>query len=498
MEKRFPGIIIFAAGFVTMAFELAGSRVLGPYLGTSVIVWTSLIGIIFGSLSLGYWLGGRLSIKKTNLRVLALILSVSAFFILLTAHGNMYILDRILKYIPGLQLRAVVGASVLFGPASIGFGMILPYAIKIRVQSVESSGGTIGNLYAISTVGSIMGTFAAGFVLIPYLGYTNVLYGLSLVLLLLAMISYLIQVHAFSFVITTGVLIFLVVFWIRNNKKDKDYIDVDTSYNRVIIFETTDLNTHRPMRMLKVNDENSSSMFLDKDDDLVFEYLKYYRLVEHFVPGFNSAVMIGGSGYAFPKDYLRRYPGKKLDVVEIDPGLTALARKYFALVDHPDLRIIHEDGRTFLNRNSKKYDAVLMDAYRSLLTVPFQLTTQEAVEMIYNSLAPDGVVLANIISSLNPENNQFPMAEIATFQSVFPQVLVFAVQYPNPTEIEKDYFQNLMLVGLKSEGFDRFHSSDSLLNEFLQHRYPIELPAETPILTDEYAPVEFMASKALK
>lgn len=498
MEQRYPGVVIFVAGFATMAFELAGSRVLGPYFGTSVFVWTSLIGIVFASLSLGYWLGGRLSILKTDQFVLALILSVSAFFILVTAHGNMYILDRVLKYIPGLQLRAVVGTVVLFSPASIGFGMILPYAIKIRIQSVKSSGKTIGNLYAVSSIGSILGTFAAGFFLVPQFGHANVLYGLALMILILAMFSYMVRSNLVSLALTASIMAALVVFWIRNNSKEKNYIDADTQYNRVLIFESEDWNTGRPIKMLKVNDENSSAMFIDKDDDLVFEYLKYYRLIEHFVPGFKRSLMVGGSGYAFPKDYLRRYPDARLDVVEIDPGLTSLARRHFRLKDHPNLKIIHEDGRTFLDRNEKVYDAILMDAYKSLLTVPFQLTTREAVQSIYNSLSPDGVVLANIISSLNPSNNQFPMAELATYQSVFPQVYLFAVQYPNPTEQEKEYFQNFMLVGLKSAENPEFMSTDSLLNEYLQHRYSFDLPSNTQVLTDEYAPVEFLSSKAIK
>ena len=498
LSKNLPGIIIFIAGFTTMVFEIAGARVLGPYFGTSVFVWTSLIGIVMGSLSLGYWLGGLLSIKRCNFSILILVLVISAFFVLMTAVANIYVLDRVVKYIPGIRLQTIVSAIVLFGPASVGFGMVLPYGVKLRVQSVKSSGGTVGNLYALSTAGSILGTFAAGFLLVPAFGFTNVLYALPFLLILLALAIMFVRLSLFPVILTAAVSFLAIFLWFRALNKTIDYVDVDTRYNRVIIYDTKDAETGRPIKMLRINDENSSAMFLDTDDDLVFKVLKYYRLIEHFVPGFRSAMMIGGSGYAFPKDYLRRYPNATLDVVEIDPGLTQLAREHFNLVPDPDLAIIHEDGRTYLNRNTKVYDAVLMDAYKSQITIPYQLTTREAVLKIHDALSPGGVVLANVISTLDPSSNKFLRAELATYRSVFPSVMLFAVQYPDPTEEEKKYFQNFMLVGLKSGANIPLTSADPELNAYLECYIDVKTDDRTLVLTDEYAPVEFFANKALK
>jgi len=363
---------------------------------------------------------------------------------------------------------------------------------------VTSSGGTIGNLYALSTFGSILGTFAAGFVLVPVFGFSNVLFALSGTLILLALVLIYVGFAKGPMIATGITLLLLVIFWVRDFRREINYIDVDTQYNRVIIFDTRDVKTDRPIKMLRVNDENSSAMFLDNDDDLVFEVLKYYHLVAHFVPDFQSALMIGGSGYAFPKDYLKKYPDASLDVVEIDPGLTALARQHFELKSHPKLNIYHEDGRTFLNKNSRRYDAVLMDAYKSMITIPFQLTTREAVQKIHDALTLQGAVFANVISSLDPDNNQFLQAELATYQSVFPQVMLFAVQYPDPTEKEKKYFQNFMLVGLKSKKEISLSSDNPELNNYLLHHYPMQPSDQAKILTDEYAPVEYFAASALK
>jgi len=498
MKKYYLELIVFIAGALIMLFELSGARVMGPYFGSSIFVWTSLIGIILGSLSIGYWLGGLVSLKRADYIILSWILLLASFFILITAISNNYILIRVVKYIPDFRLKTVVSSIVLFGPASVFLGMVLPYAVRLKIIDLQTSGSTVGNFYALSTAGSIIGTFLAGFFLIPVYGFANILYFISAILIVLSFLLFIRNKKLLQSTITIFLTLFLVFFWIRSSNKKHSYIDIDTQYNRVLIYNTTDINTGRPIKMLNVNDEKSSAMFTDKDDDLVFEVLKYYRLIEHFNPEFEKSLMIGGSGYAFPKDFLRKYPEATIDVVEIDPGLTELAKIHFNLPDDPGLTIYHEDGRTFLNRTDNKYDAVFMDAYKSMITIPYQLTTKEAVQRIYEILNKNGVVFANLISSLDQKNNRFLRAELATYQSVFPQVYLFAVQYPDPSEKEKEYFQNIMLVGLKSPIEPQFTSTDTALNKYLQHRIIGEIQNDQEILTDEYAPVEYYTSKVLK
>lgn len=497
MKKYSLETIVFLSGAITMIFELTGARTLGPYFGASIFVWTSLIGVVMGSLSLGYWLGGKLSVKRSSISILTVFLLIAGLFIMISALTNIYILDRVIKYIPGFRLQTVFASAVLFGPASLFLGAILPYAVKLKTASLNTAGSTVGNLYALSTVGSIVGTFLGGFVLVPEFGHSNILFSLAFLLGIYALLVFVSLKRIIHGVVSLSLLVIISIVWIRAYTKERSYIDVDTTYNRVIIYETTDEPTNRPVRMLLVNDERSAAMFTDKDDDLVFEVLKYYRLVEHFNPNLKTSLMIGGSGYAYPKDYLRRYPEAKMDVVEIDPGLTKLAEEYFNLPDDSRLEIFHEDGRTFLNKTNKKYDAIFMDAYKSLITIPFQLTTVEAIRNIYNALNEEGVVYANIISSLDEETNYFLRNEYATYKSIFPQVYLFAVQYPNPSEVEKEHFQNIMLVGLKSEVKPDFFSDNKELNKYLGNQLKTDFLKSETILTDEYAPVEFFSSKVL-
>jgi spermidine synthase len=178
--------------------------------------------------------------------------------------------------------------------------------------------------------------------------------------------------------------------------------DVDTAYNRVWIHEGVQKSTGKAVRMFSINNENSSAMYLD-DDELVHPYTKFYHLARHFDPGFQKTVMFGGAGYSFPKDFLGKYPEATMEVVEIDPGITELAKKYFRLRDNPRLTILHEDGRMFLNRSEKGYDVIFGDAFSSQFSIPYQLTTAEAVQRKYDILNDDGIVILNIISAIEGE-----------------------------------------------------------------------------------------------
>ena len=266
--------------------------------------------------------------------------------------------------------------------------------------------------------------------------------------------------------------------------------DVDTAYSRILVFDSMVQDEAQgaiPVRTMSVNSSNSSTMAIESDV-LVNAYTRYYHLVRHFVPDFSHVLMIGGAGYSFPKDYLLHYPDKRIDVVEIDTGVTALAQQYFNLdVAHPQLHIMHTDGRMALIHNTTLYDAILCDAFSSRYSIPFHLTTRQAVERMYDALTPDGAVIANVIGSICGDTGRFVRAEYATFKAVFPHVSVFPVRSPhNGTEV-----QNIMIVATKSAHAPSLHSDDPVLDEYLRHVWMDDIPADVPILTDDYAPVDY-------
>ena len=171
-----------------MVIELTGSRVLAPYLGTSLVVWTSLIGIILASLSIGYWWGGRLADRRPEARLLGGIILTSAFATAFVVLIKTFVLGLLQSQIDGLHTAAMSATLLLFAPPSILIGMVSPFAVRLKIEDTQTSGQTAGKLYAISTIGSISGTFLAGFVLIPGLGSTNILLLMAAVLALASLL----------------------------------------------------------------------------------------------------------------------------------------------------------------------------------------------------------------------------------------------------------------------------------------------------------------------
>jgi len=486
-------LTLFICGAVVMIFELVGSRVLGPYFGTSIFVWTSLIGIILGSLSFGYYFGGKISDKKPNLNSLSIIIFLAAISIGLTIFIKDFLLTYLQMHFTDIRINSVLASLILFSPASVLLGMVSPYAVKLKIENLNTSGSIVGNLYAISTAGSIIGTFLSGFYLIPQFGTNKLLLILSMTLILISLI---LSAKKYTKIKLSIFIIFIigwyVVIRLNHISQANGFIDIDTIYNRIWIYNHNDSKTNKLVKIMGVNNENQSSMFLD-NDELVNEYTKYYHLAKHFNPNFKKTLMFGGAGYSYPKDFLLKYPKATIDVIEIDPKVTELARTYFKLTENSRLNIYHEDGRVYLNKTQKKYDVIFGDAFSSHYSLPYQLTTKEAVQKKYDILNDNGVIIINIISAIKGEKGEFLRAEYATYKNIFPQVYLFPVQEPNNSYM----VQNIILIALKNKKNPEFTNTDPELNEHLQHLWEKEIYLDLPILTDDYAPVDYYMSKAI-
>lgn len=484
-------IIVFMCGAVVMILELVGSRVLGPYVGTSTFVWTSLIGVILGSLSIGYWLGGKLADRSPNYRMLSMIILGSAAYVVFIAVAQNFIMSQMILLIKDVRISSVIASIILFTPPGILMGMVSPYAVKLKVNDLSSSGAAVGTLYALSTIGSIVGTFLAGFVLISLLGTIRILFVLSGVLFLVGLFTE-------PRILSRKNLIISVIFFSLALVSQavaagfNPRLDLETAYNRVWIMDGHDPKTDRDVRLMKINNEFSSGMFLDSDE-LYFDYTKFYNLAEHFNPEIKKALLIGGAGYSYPKYFLKNFPEASLDVVEIDPGVTAIARKFFNLKDDLRMRIYHEDARIFMNTTEVKYDAIYGDAFKSKNTIPFQLVTREAILKMYESLNDGGVLLINVITAIEGEKGGLLRAEYATMKDIFPQVLVFPVR----NNIDGEEVQNVMLAGIKSDQPVSLVSDDQETQNQLNNLWTKDIDLDQPVLTDDFAPVDLYALKMI-
>ncbi|MBW6440503.1 fused MFS/spermidine synthase [Patescibacteria group bacterium] len=497
MFKKKLYLIVFTTGAVIMVMELIGSRILAPILGTSIFIWTSLIGIVLGSMSLGYYLGGKAADKNPSIQNFSLIIFISGLLMFVIIIIKNPVLEFSLFF--GIKYGAIVAATLLFALPSIMLGMVSPYAARMAMIKIESSGSTIGNLYAISTFGSIFGTFLAGFYLIPTFGSINILYGLSLILFLVSAYSFyekaiFIRMFVFFF-------LFFCVAFISNATETNIYIaDEDSEYSNITVYDRADQNG-KTMRIMSVESFFDSAMYLESDD-LVFEYTKYFQLDKFFKKDINRVAMFGGAAYSVPKDFIRRNENGIIDVVEIDSKTTELAKKYFRLsLESGRINVFHEDARIFINRNSKdnknKYDVIYNDAFSSTCSAPFQLTTREALENISSTLKPGGIYMVNVISSLSGEKSIFFRSEYKTIQEIFENVYVFPVS--SVSESESENVQNIIVIAVKGdidirEVLKKGESKQE--KEMLNHLWnnPIETE-KLNIFTDDYAPVNYLASK---
>jgi spermidine synthase len=253
----------------------------------------------------------------------------------------------------------------------------------------------------------------------------------------------------------------------------------DTQYGTILVIDRDNV------RNMYIDIARSSGRYLDSDE-LVFEYTKYYDLALFFNPVAKKVLAFGGAGYSYPQYFVNKYADKEIDVVELDPKTTELAREYFGLTDNPRLRIFHNDARIFLSNNETKYDAILGDAFSSS-TPPFQLVTKEVNERIYDSLNSNGVYIVNIIDALEGENSKFFSAYYHTLLQTFSQVLVFV---PRQGGAKTDV-RNITFVALKNQTSD-INSDDDYMSSMLDRIYN-SVPDKSIILTDEYAPVEYLA-----
>ena len=493
MKNTVLEVTVFCCGFATMALELMGSRLLAPYLGTSIYVWTSLIGVILGTLSAGYWFGGFLADKEPAIRVFSRILFLAGLWVAFVAFSCDLMLIGVQKITTNIPCSALLATLILFGVPSLLLGMVLPYSVRLKTTSLDKSGTTVGTLYALSTLGSLLGTFVTGFYLFAFINNMTALLIIAAMLLSLSILSS--RGFLNRAIKTTLTLCF--IFAITQSEsfseivKGRDFVDVNTPYNRVWIFKASQANTGYPIRVMQVNDENDSAMFIGRQG-LVFDYTKYFRLAKHFSPSFKSALMIGGGAYSYPKDFLDQYPAAHMDVVEIDPAVTRLAEKYFEVKRNPRMRIIHDDARHFLNQTSGQYDVLFVDAFRSF-SLPYQLTTKEATQKMYRALNPTGVVLANLVSSIEGDSGEFLRAELATYRAVFSQVYLFPVEEPD----NGGKVQNILLIALKSPKPVKFYSEETELDNYLHHVWYKDVPNDRPPLEDNYAPVDRYIVKIL-
>ena len=533
--------VAFLCGAAVMILEMTGSRIMAPYLGASVLVWTALIGVILAFLSVGYWLGGKLADRTPDPKRLAAIILGAAFSVLFIGLFHTGVLSLIVAAGFRPEMGAIFATIFLFGPASLLLGMVSPYTVRVALQlrktPVEHSGSVIGRFSALSAIGSILGTFLGGYFFVSWIGSRLTIYMVASVLMSVSILAFMtgglkIGKNKRLFLMPLLGLVACLVFggmqkiWELAEFK-AGVIKVDTRYSRLEIRDVREpggrilRELHTPPSLVQ------SGMYLDSPTELALSYTRKFALAWQLKPGSERFLMLGGAGYSIPKYLLRTRDKIRLDVVEIDPEVTELARRLFALKDDPRLTIHHEDARIYLNRyatsrtlnssvvhpmagggigDAPGYDIIMGDTFSSVYNIPFQMSTVECAQSIYTSLDDDGLFISNIISSVTGEKSELLRSIRASFEQVFPDVRV----YPSLSAQHSGQVQNVMLVafkqkqelpgpdelrrrGLAPELADWPFQAREELNQaaaLLENEWHIRLAGDLPPLYDDFAPVE--------
>ena len=385
--------LVFTVGASTLGAEIAAARLMAPFFGASTIVWANTIATVLVALSAGYWLGGRLADRHPRLERLAawvLMASVLLAAVPLVADPFLDLSVGALDDIDvGAALGSLIGVLVLVAVPVLLLGATSPWAIRLSVDRVEDAGRAAGSLYALSTVGSLIGTFLAALVLVPLVGTqrTFLLFATAVALVAALALSrrHLLVPAALAalLLLPTGATKPADGIRVLEERETPD------QYARVI--ERADGE-----RRLELNEGQFFHSVWRPDTVLTDNVWDGYLSTPISVLGRppRSLALLGNGAGTTVRAYGEFFPDTRIDAVEIDGELTELGRRWFGLRDRPGLTLHTEDARPFLRRTDKRWEAIMVDAYRQPY-IPFYLTTREFFRLTRERLAPGGVLIVN-------------------------------------------------------------------------------------------------------
>ena len=356
-----PYLIVFISSGCIMILELVAGRIVAPYVGVSLYTWTSVIGVVLAGISLGNYLGGWLADRYASLRLLGTIFVLGG----LSSLGILAV-DALGRLTPGdwpIVIEILVLTAALFFVPSLILGAISPIVAKLAVRDLNKTGMTVGKIYAAGSVGSIVGTFATGFVLISWVGTHAIVWGVALVLLGLGLLFLLgnrwLLMLLSALIVAGGTMLAFRWGWLRGP------CTRETNYFCIRVKEEE--KDGGPVRVLFLDRLLHSYTSLDDPTKLVYGYEQIYAEVTAYRAQQDPhlrALFIGGGGYTFPRYMETVYPGSDVHVIEIDPGVTQVAYDLLGLSRDTEIVTYNEDARLFLERQPNDlYDLVIGDAF---------------------------------------------------------------------------------------------------------------------------------------
>lgn len=498
MSRRpsFPGaleVLVFVVGAASLGTEIAAARLLAPWFGASTIVWANTIAIVLVALSIGYAIGGRLADRQPRIELLAQLVLVAAVLLAIVPFISGPFLHQAVRAVDQLSAATFVGSlagvGVLLAVPLLLLGMVSPFAVRLRVDTVADAGRVTGRLYAISTVGSLVGTFLAALLLIPVVGTRRTFLIFALVLGLAA-VPHLVRwrTPAVLVPLVTAGLIALPTGTIKEASTEEQVTwEAQTEYQYARVLEDVD-----GTRTLELNEGHAVHSTYTPGEWLTGSYWdEMLALTTASGRPPERVAILGNAAGTTARAIGHYFPETRIDAVEIDPEVTAVGRKLFDL-SAPHLRVHTADARSWLRTAEGRYDAILIDAYRQPY-IPFYLASREFFADVRDHLTPGGVAVLNLG---HPENSDaLEKVLSATMRTAFGNDRVWR----DPAEPTNT--QLIAATGIEpAKGLQRIRSRvDPALRPVLAATaFRLEpAPRGGTVYTDDRAPVEWLVDLSL-
>ena len=518
-RPRYLNLLVLVAGFTTLGMELSGARLLDPWFGNSILVWAALIGMVLAWLSVGYWLGGRVADRRPNAALLYSLALAAALLVALIPVASRPALQRAAlsainldgtPFSMGIFLGAGAAIFLLFSLPTLLLGMVSPFALRLAVADVGSSGQVAGRLYALGTVGSLLGTFLPVLVLIPAIGARLTFVLLGGLLALVALIGLLLERGKEAAPAGLALLPLALLGALAGQgliKPEPGLLhEGESLYNYYQVVQ------RGPETWLKLNEGIGIHSVYHPQSALSEGIWDYFLAAPLFTGArereemretgereVESMYLVGLAAGTAAQLVSEVYGPIPIDGAELDPAIIAAGREYFNLDAYPNVNAVAADGRSWLWARSvgafgpaQPYSLIAIDAYRPPY-IPFHLTTVEFFELVRDNLAEHGVVAVNAARSRDDYTLVDALA--STMAQVFPSVYVV----DESTET-LSLGNSLVVATMQPTTLDDFRrnaaaidpAAQPLLAEMAQRAALTARPAYTggAVLTDDKAPIE--------
>ena len=495
-----PSLIVFFSNACVMTIELVADRIIAPFVGVSLYTWTSVIGVILAGMSVGNFIGGKLADRYASKRLLGgmfIVAGIGSLLVLLMVGAFGGGGFTVTSGLP-LPLRMVLFVAFIFFVPSALLGTISPLVVKLTLVNLNQTGNVIGRIYAASALGSILGTFATGYFLISWAGTSAIMLGVGIALVIIGLLFIEAPRNRFAPAIGSAVLVVAIVSisLVTHGALTRGQCLRETDYYCIRVTDKV-LVDKSTLKVLSLDHLVHSASSLDDPLRLFYPYLKATAELTEYVAQRNNAPMrmlfIGGGGYTFPRYVEKVYPQSVIDVIEVDPGVTAVAYEQLGLKPDTIVKTYNEDARTMIKAMpaSQRYDIVYGDAFNDF-TVPYHLVTLEFNQMVLSHMTDDGIYVLNLI-----DGKSLPF--VSAFMRTLRQIFHYTYLIPADTQWESQSRETYVVVasnipidtarlrlmtgGDKERSIDEWLLPESRVEALLKDGSQF-------ILTDDYVPVD--------